>query len=49
MVDALKSFIDEDGTEELEKGKWTVTSMDPRRSPDYIHLDWIEESNVGGH
>jgi len=49
MVDALKSIVNEDGTEELEKSKWIVTGMDPRISSNYLHLDWTEKSNVGSH
>lgn len=47
MVDAFKSLVYEDGTEELEKSKLIVTSMDPRRNSDYLHLDWNKKSNVG--
>lgn len=49
MVDALKSLVDEDRTEELEKSKRIIASMDPRRGSNYIHLDRIEKSDVGSN
>lgn len=49
MVDALKSFVDEDGIEELEKGQWTITSMDPWRSSNHLYLDRTEKSDVSSY
>lgn len=49
MVDAFKSFVNEDGIKELEKSKRTIASMDSWRNSNYIYLDRIEKSDVGSY